>query len=104
MNNIKKSDNTIDGLLAVDPSTVSAPALKLALEQHRKEQEEKAAREALQYLRNVEMYVSNSVEQLRQARRVEREAKERLEKVVAARDDFHKTGNWSEFNKAIRNL
>lgn len=99
MNNSK-----IEYLLAVDPNNVSAPALKLALEQHRKEQEEKNAKIALGYLRTVETHVEQAVEHLRSIRKMEREAKERLTKVVAARDEFHKTGNWENFLKAIRGL
>lgn len=99
-----KNDKTIEGLLAVDPSTVTAPALKLALEQHRKEQEEKAARQALEYLRNVEKHVEAHVARLRQIRKLEREAKENLEKVVAARDEFHKTGNYDAFCKQVNAL
>ena len=100
---MKKTD-TIESLLAVDPNTVSAPALKLALEQHRKEQEEKNAKIALGYLRTVEANVESAVESLRYLRKMEREAKERLTKVIAARDEFHKTGNWENFAKAIRGL
>jgi hypothetical protein len=99
-----KNDKTIEALLAVDPSTVTAPALKLALEQHRKEQEEKATRQALEYLRNVEKHVEAYVERLRQLRKMERKAKENLEKVVAARDEFHKTGNHDAFSKTVLDL
>jgi len=95
-------NSNIESLLAVDPNTVSAPALKLALEQHRKEQEEKNAKVALGYLRTVETHVEQAVEHLRSIRKMERDAKERLTKVVAARDEFHKTGNWENFLKAIR--
>lgn len=99
---MKKSENNIEALLAVDPNNVTAPALKMALEQHRKEQEEKAARLALNYLRSVEANVEEAVDNLRSIRKMERDAKERLTKVLAARDEFHKTGNWENFAKAIR--
>ena len=97
-----KKNESIESLLAIDPKNVAAPALKLALEQHRKEQEQREAEQALCYLRSVEHHVEEAVSILRDARRVERMAKERLEKVVAARDEFHKTGNWENFVKAIR--
>lgn len=99
-----KEDKSIEALLAVDPSTVTAPVLKLALERHRKEQEEKAANVALEYLRSVESNVQAHVANLRRYRKLERDAKERLVKVVAARDEFLKTGNFEEFTKAINNL
>jgi hypothetical protein len=99
---MKKSN--IESLLAVDPNTVTAPALKLALEQHRKEQEERAAKQALEYLRTVEDNVTSFVERLRSIRKMERAAKENLEKVVAARDEFHKTGNFDAFRKAMHSL
>lgn len=101
---MKKNENNIEALLAVDPNTVTAPALKLALEQHRKEQEEKAARVALNYLRKVEEHVEQAVDNLRSIRKMERDAKDRLTKVVAARDEFHKTGNWENFAKAVRGI
>lgn len=97
-------NSNIESLLAVDPNNVSAPALKLALEQHRKEQEERAAKQALEYLRAVEEHVTSHVERLRSIRKQERAAKERLEKVVAARDEFHKTGNFEAFRSTMFNL
>ena len=99
---MKKSN--IESLLAVDPNNVTAPALKLALEQHRKEQDERAAKQALEYLRQVESEVEQRVTQLRRIRKMEREAKENLEKVVAARDEFHKTGNFDAFRQTLFSL
>lgn len=101
---MKNNKNNIENLLAVDPNTVTAPALKLALEQYRKEQEERAAKQALEYLRTVENHVTSHVERLRSIRKQERDAKENLEKVVAARDEFHKTGNYEAFRKAVNDL
>lgn len=98
---MKKEDN-IEKLLAVDPNMVTAPALKLALEQHRKEQSEREAKRALEYLRVVEDQVMSRVQALRSIRKQERLVKENLEKVVAARDEFHRTGDFEEFRKAIR--
>jgi hypothetical protein len=94
----------IESLLAVDPSMVTAPALKAALEQHRKEQEERAAKQALEYLRDVEAHVESHVNRLRTIRKMEREAKANLEKVVAARDEFHKTGNFDAFRQTLFSL
>lgn len=99
-----KDNKSIEALLAVDPNTVAAPALKLALERHRKEQEEKAAMVALEHLRTVENHVEAHVERLRNIRKLEREAKANLEKVVAARDEFHKTGNFDTFRRVIFSL
>lgn len=94
----------IEALLAVDPNTVSAPALKAALEQHRKEQEEQQAKQALEYLRNVEYHVERSVRALREIRERERAAKAKLEKIVAARDEFHKTGDFNKFSTTVASL
>jgi hypothetical protein len=91
----------IESLLAADPSIVLAPVLQVALEQHRKEQDECAAKQALEYLRHVEMHVEERVETLRRIRKMEREAKANLERVVAARDEFHKTGNFDAFRQTL---
>jgi len=99
---MKKSK--IESLLEVDPSMVTAPALKAALEQHRKEQEERAAKQALEYLRKVEEHVDAHVNRLRALRKLEREAKQKLEQVVAARDEFHKTGNFDAFCNVVSSL
>ena len=97
----KEIDRTIDKLLEVDHEAVTAPILKLALEQHRKEQEELAGKRALQYLQHVESIVKEHVSRLRNIRKQERDAKSALANVVAARDEFHKTGNYEQFCKAI---
>lgn len=98
MNN---KDNSIEALLAANPNMVTAPALKLALEQLRKEQSERETKRALEYLRVAEDQVTSRVQTLRNIRKQERLAKENLEKVVAARNEFHRTGDFEEFRKAI---
>lgn len=92
----------IDKLLATDPDKVHAPALKRALEQLAKEREEREAKEALARLRAIEDHIQSAVDVLRSYRSAERTAKERLEKLVAARDAYHKTGDWNGYCEALR--
>mgnify|MGYP006276738893 CR=1 FL=1 len=91
--------NDIDNLINVDPDKVQAPALKAALEMHRKELEEREATVALERLRRIEDIIQIRVQSVRELRARERKARENLEKVVKAKEQFLKDGNWEAFTK-----
>lgn len=92
----------IESLLKTDPSKVTVPALKAALVQHQKDEAEKQNKLALEYLRIVDRSVNSGVENLREARTIERKAKERLEKLVAAKDAFLASGDFVQWQAAVR--
>lgn len=97
---MKNEKINIDNLVNLNPDMVTAPALKLALEMHRKEQNEREAAVALERLRQIEIDVQGGVNMLRKLRRQEREVKERLEKIVAAKEQFLRDGDWTAYLKA----
>ena len=100
-----KSNGTIDQLVsASNNSGVSVAALKVAAEALQKEQRERDERNALSYLRSVEEYVGGRVTRLRSAREVERQEKERLEKTLAAKEAFLKTGDFETFRSTVNKL
>jgi len=91
--------NEIERLVDMDPNKVQAPALKAALELHQKQQAERDAQQALSRISEIENIVGREVHKLREVRKEERRIKERLERIVAAKEQFFKDGDWSAFVK-----
>lgn len=96
-------ENKIDELVNFDFDAVSAPALKLALELHRKEQAEREAKNALVRIQQIENLVQRNVYELREVRKLERKQKDNLEKLIAAKEQFYKDGNWENFCNTLKN-
>jgi len=105
MNDNKKNliDKNIEILVASDPNKISPTALKTAAEEIVKETEVRAVANAKQLLKIADGNVASAVNELRGIRDAERRAKAYLVNLVAARDEFVKTGNWEAYAEAARN-
>ena len=93
----------LEQLVNMDPDKVEAPALKAALELHRKQVAEKEAELALERIGELDRIVNRQVVQLRSIRQQERQAKDKLTKLMEARAQFFKDGNWAAFVKVYHN-
>lgn len=100
----KQNESEINRLVNIDPTKVQAPALKAALELHRKQVEEREAKQALERISEMETIVNRQVERLRAIRQQERDAKENLVKLIAAKEQFFKDGDWAAFVKVYHGL
>lgn len=102
---MKSNGTTIDQLVsASNNNAVSPSALKVAAAALAKEQQERDERNALSYLRSVDEYIGGRVTRLRSAREVERQEKDRLEKALAAKEAFLKSGDFETFRKTVNVL
>lgn len=94
------NDATINKLVNSDPSHISAPVLRAAVEKLAQEQKERQTREAIAHLSHVEALVNDAVNNLRRARKQEAKAKAYLVALGAAQTQFHKDGNKTAFDEA----
>lgn len=90
----------VERLANMDPSKIQAPALKAAVERHRKAMEDREAELALQRLNQIQDLLDESVSKLRRLRAAEKMAKEQVSKIVAAKEQFLLDGNWDNFFQA----
>lgn len=96
--NTSKKLGTLDRLVSDE---VSADALKLALEQHKKKQQERDAQRVTDLLEAYDRSVNKHVANIRAARKVEKEAKAKIEKLEAALEAFKKDGNIDTFYTTV---
>lgn len=97
-NTLKSTDIT-----DIDPDLIQAPALKNALAQMKKEQDERDAQKALAVLQRAQKNIDDAVRVVRQVRAQERKAMARLKAMENAMTNFMKTGNIAEYNNAVSN-
>lgn len=93
--------NRIESLLAVDPSKIQAPALKAALEQQKKEQEQADAAKALAHFNDVASAISGKVSDIRAIREREKKEIAKLRKLEAARTAFQADGDCAALRKVL---
>lgn len=92
--NTSKKLSTLDRLVSEE---VSADAVKLALEQHKKKQQERDAARVTAALERYDERVQANVNGIRSARKIEKSAKENIGKLEAALEAFKKDGNIEAF-------
>lgn len=95
-----KPNPTLDKLLARYPETIQAPALKAALEQHKKEKEEADAQRALRLLTSAQTEIESSVSELRAIRKREERQRKVILALNNAMESFMKDGDVEKFEKA----
>jgi hypothetical protein len=96
-----KTNRHIESLLAIDPSKIQAPALKAALEQQKKQQEEADALKALAHFNDVASAISGKVSDIRAIREREKLEMAKLRKLEAARISFQADGDCSALRKVL---
>ena len=96
-----KTNRSIESLLAVDPSKIQAPALKAALEQQKKQQEEADAQKALSHFNDVASAISRKVSDIRIIREREKCEIAKLRKLEAARTAFQVDGDCAALRKVL---
>jgi len=80
----------------VENTTIAA-----ALEDFKKEQSEKARKNILSNLREVQGMLDRSVNELREYRKLEKKAKERVQLINEAKDQFLKDADFNAFMKKV---
>lgn len=98
MNTIGKKLSTLDRLVSDE---VSADAVKLALEQHKKKQQERDAQRVTDLLEAYDRSVNKHVVNIRAARKAEKDAKAKIDKLEAALEAFKKDGNIDTFYATV---
>ena len=96
--NTSKKLGTLDRLVSDE---VSADALKLALEQHKKKQQERDAQRVTDLLEAYDRSVNKHVANIRAARKVEKDAKAKIDKLEAALEAFKEDGNIDTFYATV---
>lgn len=99
MNTTGKKLSTLDRLVSED---VSSDAVKLALEQHRKKQQERDTERVTTALEVYDRRIQSHVNLIRSARKAEKTAKEGIEKLEAALEAFKKDGNIEAFRLVVQ--
>lgn len=97
--NTSKKLSTLDRLVSEE---VSADAVKLALEQHKKKQQERDTERVTAALERYDERIQASVNGIRAARKIEKEAKAKIEKLEAALEAFKKDGNIEAFVASLQ--
>ena len=100
--NNKNYDSVVEKLVMVDTSVISTAAIKTAAEEIAKETSAQQVANAKRCLQFADEMISSAVANLREARKAEKVAKERVNKLVAAREEFVKTGDWNKYELARR--
>lgn len=94
MNTTGKKLSTLDRLVSEE---VSSDAVKAALEQHKKKQQERDTERVTTALEVYDRRIQSNVNIIRSARKNEKAAKESIEKLEAALEAFKKDGNIEAF-------
>ena len=97
----RTSTPALEKLIAVDPSTIQAPALKLALERQQKQQEELAAEQALRAFNSAQRNIQEAVGEVRRAREIEAKAVKKLGLLNAALEAFKQDGNITKYDAVV---
>lgn len=95
---MNKKLSTLDRLVSED---VSSDAMKAALEQHKKKQQERDTQRVTDALEYYDRKVNKHVVEIRTARKVEKDAKARIDKLEAALEAFKKDGNVEQFHAIV---
>ena len=90
----------IEKLLAARGS-ITNNALKVAIDAAAKRKEEEQAENLLRHIESIQNNTSTQVENLRKARKVENQAKKRLEIYAAAEQQFYVDGDIAKYNSSI---
>lgn len=98
MNYSKTKVSTLDRLVSEE---VSSDAVKLALEQHKKKQQERDTERVTAALERYDQRIQSNVNSIRSARKIEKTAKENIEKLEAALEAFKKDGNIETFVESL---
>lgn len=91
---------SVDALLALNPETIGAPALRAAMEKHNKEREAVEAERAFTFFTQGQNAINESVQRLRELRKKEEKEKKSLIALNAAMEEFKKDGDTAKFQKA----
>ena len=94
-----ETQSRIDGLLATDPNTVSPEIAKSALAEFNKRREDEQREQMVRRLNTVTTNTTEAVEQLRDARKLERKAKALVDTMGDAEDTFKANGDWAAYQK-----
>lgn len=92
----------INKLVNQDPNKIQSSVLQAALSELRERENKRKTEEAIGNLQEVNRIVDGAVNNLRVARQVEKQAKNLLVRVAAARDNFFKTGDMQKFSEEYR--
>lgn len=95
----KVSDTSVDKLVA--SSSISADVVKEAAQKNADAQREQQIETARTALRDIQTQVDAQVQVVRDSRRAERTASERLRTLAAAAEEFKASGNLEAFAKAL---
>jgi hypothetical protein len=97
--------STINALLnAYDTTKVSNPVLKAAIEKHKAEQEERAAADMLENLRQVDQIMLACVNDLRSIRKKEARQRAFVLEINKAKEEFLKDGDIQKFKNTFYNF
>ena len=99
MNTSGKKLSTLDRLVSED---VSSDAVKAALEQHKKKQQERDTKLVTDVLEAYDRVINTHVVNIRTARKVEKDSKAMIDRLEAALEAFKKDGNIEAFRLAVR--
>lgn len=94
MNYSKTKVSTLDRLVSEE---VSSDAVKAALEQHKKKQQERDTARVTAALERYDERIQANVNGIRAARKIEKSAKENIDKLEAALEAFKRDGNIEAF-------
>ena len=87
----------LNNLLSINPENVSAPALKAALQERRRREEQAQAEKLVGQLENARNITVDAVKVLRHIRRQEQLAQTYVLRVNDAENKFHKTGDYTTY-------
>ena len=90
----------IDSQLAADPNAVPPEVAKAALAEFQKRREDEQRETMVRRLTTVTNATTEAVEVLRDARKVEKQAKTLVSDLAAAETAFKDNGDWSAYTKA----
>lgn len=99
--NTVKIDSSLLALLSADADKIKAPALKIAAEKIRKQQEEKDAENALRALKHIQDETNAYVSSIREIRKQEKLLLEKLKVINDAKNKFMKDGDVKTMNLSL---
>lgn len=91
-------------LLSANPDKISAPSLRLALENQKKAQEEAESQKALAFFNSANALLEQSVEKVRAIRKQKDEALVKVKKIHSAIEAFSVDGDCASLGKVIQEI
>lgn len=95
---------SLQTLLSTNPDKISAPSLRLALENQKKAQEEAESQKALVFFNSANALLEQSVEKVRAIRKQETEALVKVKKIHSAIEAFSADGDCASLGKVIQEI